>query len=131
MALGIETNIEGRNFDFYEPDHALNVGPNSGILTVAALEQVGERFEPFLEFVLRKRPAVCVHLEPIDELMDPKHLVDRLSVLYCRKRNYLSGFLTRLRQLRDEGKVKIHREQRTYTGSYFIEGHSLVVWSPV
>ena len=131
MAAGIETNIEGRNFNFYEPDYSLDFSPNSGILTVAALEQVGECFEPFLQFLLQKKPAICVHLEPIDEFMNQKHLIDRLSVLYCRKRNYLHGFLTRLRQLQDQNKVKLHREQRTYTGSFFIEGHSLVVWSPV
>jgi hypothetical protein len=131
VEMGIETNLEGFNFDFYEPDHSLSFVPNSGILTVAALEQVGDRFEPFLQFLLQKRPAICVHLEPIDELMDQNHLIDRLSVLYCRKRNYLNGFLARLRQLQSQGKVNIHREQRTYTGSFFIEGHSLVVWSPM
>ncbi len=122
--------VEGRNFNFYEPDYTLDFPPNSGVLTVAALEQVGERFEPFLQFLLEKRPAICVHVEPIDELMDPDNLIDMLSVWYCHKRNYLRGFLTRLRQLQDEGKVDIHLEQRTYTGSYYIEGHSLVVWSP-
>jgi len=122
--------IEGRNFNFYEPDHSLDFPPNSGVLTVAALEQVGERFEPFLQFLLEKRPAICVHVEPIDELMDQDNLIDMLSVWYCRKRNYLRGFLTRLRQLRDAGKVDILLERRTYTGSYYIEGHSLVVWSP-
>lgn len=130
-ASGIDMNIEGRHFNFYAPDYSMDFAPNSGILTVAALEQIGEQFEPFLQFLLRKKPAVCVHLEPIDELMNQNHLLDRLSVLYCRKRNYLNGFLTKLRQLQDQGQVKIHREQRTYTGSFFIEGHSLVVWSPV
>ena len=131
VASGIEANLEGRNFNLYEPDYSLDFAPNSGVLTVAALEQVGESFEPFLQFLLQKNPAVCVHLEPIDELMDQKHLIDKLSVLYCRKRNYLKGFLTRLRQLQDQNRVKIHREQRTYTGSFFIEGHSLIVWSPL
>lgn len=130
-ATGIDANIEGRPFDFFAPAPDFSFPANSGVLTVAALEQVGDRFEPFLQFLLAKKPAVCVHLEPIDELMDPLFLVDRLSVLYCRKRQYLHGFLTRLRRLRDEGRIKIFREQRTFTGSHFIEGHSLVVWSPV
>jgi hypothetical protein len=131
VVSGNETNLEGHNFNFYAPDYALDFTSNSGILTVAALEQVGERFEPFLQFLLHKKPKVCVHLEPINELMDQTHLIDRLSVLYCRKRNYLNGFLTKLHQLQDQGKVKIHREDRTYTGSFFIEGHSLIVWSPL
>lgn len=122
--------IEGRNFNFYEPDYSLDFPPNSGVLTIAALEQVGERFEPFLQFLLEKRPAICVHVEPIDELMDQGNLIDMLSVWYCHKRNYLRGFLTRLRQLQDQDKVDILLERRTHIGSYFIEGHSLVVWAP-
>jgi hypothetical protein len=127
---GIETNMQGFNFDFFKPDYSIKMPPGSGIYTVAALEQVGADFEPFLQFLLEKRPAVCVHLEPIDELMDSSNLIDRLSVLYSRKRNYLNGFLPRLRRLQEEGVVKIHKEQRTYSGSFFLEGHSLVVWSP-
>lgn len=128
---GIEKNIKGHNFNFFYPDYSLEVPDRSGFLTVAALEQVGDQFEPFLEFVLAKKPAVCVHLEPIDELLDKNNLIDSLSIHYFRKRNYLSGFLPRLRKLQEEGKVRIICEQRTYTGSYFIEGHSLVVWSPL
>ncbi len=130
VAAGIDNNMEGRNFNFYQPDAALNLYPNSGVMTVAALEQVGDRFKPFLEFLLQKRPAICVHLEPIDELMDPTDLLDRLSVLYSRKRNYLNGFLTCLRALEKENRVTIHQAQRTFSGSYFLEGHSLIVWSP-
>ena len=128
---GLEKNIEGRNFNFYKPDYSLEVSPNSGFLTVAALEQVGSNFEDFLQFVLKKKPAVCVHLEPIDEVLDQTHLIDRLSTLYFRKRNYLAGFLPRLKKLQADGKIEILKEQRTYTGSYFIEGHSLIVWRPL
>lgn len=131
VKAGIEKDIEGHKFNFYKPDYSLEVFPNSGFLTVAALEQVGDRFEEFLQFVMAKQPAICVHLEPIDELLDHSHLIDCLSTLYFRKRNYLCGFLPRLHKLQDENKIRIHREQRTYTGSYFIEGHSLVVWSPL
>lgn len=130
VARGIETNIQGFNFDFFKPDDSITIPPNSGIYTVAALEQVGANFEPFLQFLLEKRPAICMHLEPVDELMNSSHLIDRLSVMYSRKRNYLNGFLTHLRKLQEEGRVTIHKEQRTYSGSFFLEGHSLVVWSP-
>jgi hypothetical protein len=92
---------------------------------------VGSNFEDFLQFVLKKKPAVCVHLEPIDEVLDQTHLIDRLSTLYFRKRNYLAGFLPRLKELQADGKIEMLKEQRTYTGSYFIEGHSLIVWRPL
>jgi hypothetical protein len=128
---GIEENIEGKNFNFFSPDYSIEVPAISGFLTVAALEQVGDKYEQFLEFVLEKKPSICVHLEPIDELLDQNNLIDRLSTLYFRKRNYLSGYLPRLRQLQDEGKIKIVTEQRTFSGSFFIEGHSLIVWYPL
>ena len=131
VASGQETNLSGHNFNFYEPDYSLPFTSNTGVLTVAALEQVGDRFEPFLQFLLAKRPTICVHFEPIDELLDGDSLLDRLTVLYCRKRNYLQGFLPRLRQLEAAGQIVLRQVQRTYQGSYFIEGHSLVVWSPV
>ena len=127
---GVETNIEGRKFNFYEPDESLEIQSGSCIYTVAALEQIGDQFEPFLQFLIRKRPDICLHFEPIEELLDEHSLIDGLSILYFRKRNYLRGFLTRLRELEAQGRVTIIRQQRTYSGSYYIEGHALVVWKP-
>jgi hypothetical protein len=126
--MKIDNNIEGRNFDFYKPDYSLDIPDNSGVITIAALEQVGCNFGPFLDYLLDKKPSVCVHIEPIEELLNPENLIDKLSILYFWKRNYLCGFLTKLRELRDQGRIEIIREQRTYEGSYFIEGHSIVVW---
>ncbi len=127
----IETNIDGVNFNFFTPDDSIEVPENSAFLTVAALEQIGSNFEPFLEFVLEKKPKICVHLEPIAELLDNNNLLDKLSTLYFEKRNYLQGFLPRLLELEKIGKIKIVRMQRTYSGSYFIEGHSLIAWYPI
>ena len=127
----IETNIEGVNFNFFTPDESIEVPENSAFLTVAALEQIGSNFEPFLQFVLAKKPKICVHLEPIAELLDNNNLLDKLSTLYFEKRNYLQGFLPRLLELEKMGKIKIVNMQRTYSGSYFIEGHSLIAWYPI
>lgn len=129
-AEGIDANLEGRRFDFYHPDESLEFRPNSVVYSVAALEQVGNRHDAFIQFLLGRKPDLVVHFEPIDEVMDPEDLHDQLSVLYCRKRNYLEGYLPRLEQLESEGKLTIHRKQRVHSGSFFIEGHSLIVWSP-
>lgn len=129
--LGLDKDIEGRRFDFFNPDFSLDFRPNSGLLTVAALEQTGDRFGEFVNFILRKKPRICVHFEPVEELLDENNLIDKLSILYFRKRKYLRGFLTHLRNLESEGRIKILKAQRTYTGSQYIEGHSLVVWTPL
>ena len=131
VAKGIESDIEGRSFDLLTPDEGLDLSPRGGVLTVAALEQVGDQHDRFVDYLLAKRPSICVHLEPIDELLDQENLLDYLSLMYCRKRRYLSGFLNRLRQLEADGLLRVIDARRTYSGSYFIEGHSLVVWAPV
>lgn len=127
---GIDKNLEGRRFDFYHPEETLDFLPKSAVYTVAALEQVGIRHEAFIQFLLDCKPEIIVHFEPIDELMEKDNLHDQLSVLYSRKRNYLKGYLPRLEELEKEGKLTIHRKQRAHSGSFFIEGHSLIVWSP-
>ena len=81
-----------------------------------------------VDFLLIKKPELCIHLEPIDELLDNDKLMDSLSIKYFRKRNYLSKFLPYLESLEKDGKIEIIKKQRTYSGSYFIEGHSLIVW---
>ncbi len=130
-ASGIDLNIQGRRFDYFEPDYSFALRSGSAIYTVASLEQVGSRWDKFLDYVIQKKPKVCVHIEPIAELLDASNLLDFLSIEYFKKRNYLSGFLIGLRHLEADRKIKIHCAKRTYIGSLFIEGYSVVVWSPI
>jgi hypothetical protein len=44
---------------------------------------------------------------------------------------YLDGLVSYVRDLESKGNVKIHNLQRTYVGSFYIEGYSLLVWSTV
>jgi hypothetical protein len=124
-------NINPFNFDFFNPNYDIELTEKTGIYTVAALEQVGSNYKSFVDYLISKKPKVCIHMEPIDELLDETKLIDNLSIRYFRKRNYLDGFLPYLISLEKEGKIKILNKQRTYSGSYFIEGHSLIVWKPL
>lgn len=126
----LNLEINGFNFNFFKPDYNINIPKNSGIYTVAALEQVGENFTDFIDFLIKKNPTICVHMEPIDELLNESNLIDNLSIKYFRKRNYLKGFLPYLEKLEQENKIEIIKKQRIYSGSFFIEGHSLIVWKP-
>lgn len=128
---GIDSDIHGKRFDYFDPDESFHLSRDSVVYTVASLEQVGDRWGKFVEYLLRNRPRLCVHIEPIAEVLDPDKLIDRLSIEYFRKRNYLHGFLNGLRQIEKQGKARIHRVQRSHIGSLFIEGYSIVVWSPV
>lgn len=127
---GLVSNLKGYQFDFFNPNYNIVLDVNSVVYTVAALEQTGNKFHKFIDYLLENKPKICVHVEPIGELLDENNLLDYLSIEYFKKRNYLSGFLTYLRKLEKRGKIIIHQAQRTYIGSLFIEGYSVVVWSP-
>ena len=127
--LGCEIN--GFNLDFFNPEYTKEIGKNSLVYTVAALEQIGDNFQKLVNFLIEKKSGLCIHLEPIDELLDSKKLIDDLSIKYFRKRNYLNNFLPYLEKLEKDGKIEIIKKQRIYSGSYFIEGHSLIIWKPI
>jgi hypothetical protein len=127
----LSLDIKGINLDFFNPDYNIEIPSNSGFYTVASFEQIGSEFEKIVDFILVKKPEICIHMEPIDELLNEDNLIDNLSIKYFRKRNYLDGFLPYLEKLEKQGKIKIIKKQRIFSGSYFIEGHSLIIWKPI
>ncbi len=130
-SLTEDPKLFARSFDYFNPDPEFHLKEGAVVYTAASLEQVGERFVPFLDYLLEEKPSLVVNVEPIEELLDPGNLMDYLSLLYFRKRNYLSGYLTYLRKLEREGKIEILACRRSNTGSFFIEGHSVLVWRPM
>lgn len=122
--------IKPINFDFFNPDYTVEVPENSVFYTIAALEQVGDNFIEFVNFIIEKNPKMVINMEPIDELLDSEKLVDYLSVKYFRKRNYLNKYLPYLEKLENEGKIEILTKNRINYGSLYVEGHSLIVWRP-
>lgn len=126
-----DSNLFAKNFDFFNPNKNFKLNKKSAVFTVAALEQIGSDFRPFIDYLLEEKPEICLHIEPISELLDAENLVDYLSILYFQKRNYLNGFLTTLQALEKQKKLKIHTAKRSYIGSLYIEGYSIIIWSPL
>lgn len=127
----LDLNITPINLDFFNPDYEIEIPENTGAYTVASLEQIGEEYKKIVDFIIDKKIKICVHMEPIGEILDDNKLIDYLSIKYFEKRNYLKGYLTYLETLESQGKIEIINKQRIYSGSYFVEGHSLIVWRPI
>ena len=51
--------IAGRRFDFFAPDRSLVLERGSGVLTMCALEQTGDRFGPPLDYFLAESTQAC------------------------------------------------------------------------
>ncbi len=123
--------FDSGNFDFFNPPMHNRLFSNAGVYTVAALEQTGTNYKKFVSFLLKSKPSVVVHIEPIPELLDSSNLLDYLSIQYMKKRKYLSGYLDYLEGLEKKGKIKILEARRSGIGSFLIDGYSIIVWKPI
>lgn len=121
-------NIEGKQFDFTKPDYSIEIKENSCIYTFSALEQTYDLWKPFLDFILVKKPKLCIHLEPIEEFYDDDNLLDYLASEFHKKRHYLKGFFTRLKELERDGIIEIIEQRRLFYGSCNDEGSGFIVW---
>jgi hypothetical protein len=116
-------------FDFLRPDKSLKIDPHSAFFTFGALEQVGKDHRHFLDFVLSKSPGLCINVEGLYELYDDNYLLDYLASRYHARRNYLKGYLSCLKKLEGEGKIKIIKVHHQLFG-VFDDPHSYVIWKP-
>jgi len=128
-------SIYSFKFDFFNPtwhkEIKLPKDNESVIYSFAALEQIGQEFHNLFNFIKNKiKPKLIIHLEPIAELLPQDELLSYLSTKYFYKRNYLNGYYSFLKQKEKEGEIIIHQASRMPFGSLFIEGYSLIVWSP-
>ena len=121
-------SVDGRSFNFFEPDYSFSLEGKSAVLTCAALEQVGDRWQPFVNYLISKKANYVVHIEPISELLNEEFLLDNLSIEYASRRNYLSGYFSGLVELERAGTIKILFKRESMLGSKFINGYSVLVW---
>jgi SAM-dependent methyltransferase len=131
MAKAYGWNIEGLLFDYFAPDQRIKIADNSGVFTIGSLEQVGQNYEPFLQYLLERNPRVCVHVEPAVEWFDENNLMDYVALRYHKSRGYLEGFSTRLKQLEEQGKIQIISSHKGLYGNLYMEGWSQLVWKPL
>lgn len=123
-------NVVGREFNMLEPDESFRLYPRSGVFTVGAMEQLGCQYHAFVNYLLRQRPSICIHVETLYELYDQSILFDYVAAKYLEKRKYLQGLLETLKTFQHEGRLEILTTVRTF-GSLYHDGYSMVIWKPV
>jgi SAM-dependent methyltransferase len=122
--------IEGLQFNFFFPDESLHLEKGSAVFTFGALEQVGGKHEAFLQFLLKESPDICINVECLSEFYDLSYLTDFLSYKYHKRRNYLTGYLTRLQELESKGHIEILKAHHQKFGNIYNDSHSYVIWKP-
>lgn len=109
----------------------LGIDQDSAVVTVHALEQLGDGCKPLLEKIVSAKPKLCVHLEPVLELYDEATLFDYLAIRCHTTRNYLKNWLSDIRALEKSGKAEIIEEKRLQFGDRYHEAYSAIVWRPL
>lgn len=105
--------------------------PGTAVSTVHAMEQLHTTWEPFIRDVVKRRPAVCVHLEPFVELYSTENRFDELAIMFHQKRKYLVGFIPALKAMHERGEVELLECRRVPFGGKFHEAYSIAVWRPI
>ena len=123
--------IKGFQFNFFNPNYDIQILPNSLVYTSSALEQCGKDHNKFIDYLLSKKPNLCVNVECIAEYYDEDSLFDYVALKYHRARDYLDGFLTRLRTLEKNKKIEIIATKRLGFGSLYHEMFSYSIWRPL
>ena len=119
-------NLTYNNIDI-EQDIDLELPDNTAVITTSVLEQIGDNYNNFINFILKEKPQIVINVEPIVELLDSKSGFDNVMNLYCEKRKYLTGYLTELEKLEKQKKIKIIMKKRTMVSGTFIE-NSVLIW---
>ena len=123
--------MTGHRFDMINPDGNFNLAERSAVFTFGSLEQLASKTESFIQYLLRQKPGICIHIEPTVELYDENILFDYLAIQFHRKRGYTEHLLPRIQQLEAEDKAKILGVKRLNFGSLFMEGYTYIVWQPM
>lgn len=123
-------NISGYLFDMISPDEKFEIKNNSAVFTFGSVEQLASKFDAFLQYLLKSKPKICIHMEPTIELYDENNVIDYLAIKFHKKRGYTENFLTRLKELEDQGKIEILKVKRLFFGSLYMEGFSYIIWKP-
>ncbi len=125
-----DNNLNGTVFDNFNPDENIKLRDQSAVYTFASLEQLGESSDNIINYWIKNNPSLVVNIEPMSEPLDNTELLQYLSIEYFNKRKYLKDYITKLKELEKQKKIVIHDVIRTGIGSLFIEGYSVIVWSP-
>jgi len=126
-----DKNLSGSVFDNFQPDHSVTLVKDASVYTFAALEQLGEDTDAIIDYWIKNKPSIVVNVEPMAEPLDEGDLLQFLSIKYFEKRKYLKDYSSKLRSLERSGIIKIHDQRKTGFGSLYIEGYSIIVWSPI
>ena len=132
IARVTNSKLVGQNLNMFTMEgwEALRLDSSTAILSVHALEQLGDKFHSVTDALINAKPQLCVHIEPLIEHYDETNEFDQLAVAYHRKRNYLNGWLNYMQHKGESGVINVLMNTRLGFGGVYHEAYSVFVWQP-
>lgn len=125
-------NMNGHYFDLTTPDENIRPDKNSAIITFGSIEQLPNTgFWPFLHYLLKYAPGICINMEPVIDFYDENKLPDFLSIKFHQKRRYPEKLLPALKRLEQCGEIEILKAKRQIVGTIFSYGYDVIIWRPL
>lgn len=125
----LNKSIRGEIFNMIEPPKDFSLPPKTAVITIHAMEQIGGKNKDFLNGLIKAKPELVMHYEPIMEFYDEENLLDYLAKWYSQKRKYLEGYWPALKEKEQQGEIELMEAYRPQLGGVLHEA-SLIVWRP-
>ena len=121
--------LEGVLLDMFAPEGAggEKCSEADGAFTMGAMEQLGQDYRPFLDYLLNSNVRRVIHFETAYELYRLGNMWDLFARAYLEKRNWLRGYFATLAELETTGHIRILHQGKTF-GSFFHDGYTVTVW---
>lgn len=84
-----------------------------------------------LNEILKHKPMVVIHIEPIYEHWSEDSLLQLLWQRYCQMNDYNQSLLTSLKEFESDGLIEIIEERKSIFGVNPLAPVSIVKWTPV
>lgn len=124
--------ITGFYCDMFNPaqQNMFHENPNinlkdAAVLTLGSMEQMGNNFTDFAHHLIKSKPGLVLHMEPVREYYQKNTLLDYVCMKFHDQRNYLGNYLTFLKNHSD---VEIVYEQPIEVGTIYQMSWNILVW---
>lgn len=121
-------NWECFRFDMKKINKGIVLKKNSAIYTSGSIEQLSGNINNFFNFIIKNKPKICIHIEPMPQLFKTNNLEDMISIMALKKKKYSINLLDKIYELKKQKKIKVLKLLKSPFGSQLIDGMNLIVW---
>lgn len=120
--------LKGILFDMLKPNMNIKINNDAAFFSIGAFEQLGNKIDKILNFWIKKKPKICLNIEPDKYFYNLDLPEDYLALKFHTQRNYTSTLYDKLKKLEKKRKIKILKKFRAPFGNYVFDAYNFFLW---